>query len=195
MFEPDLLSGRVPIRPRRTIEKLSDTVIERLGEATSDKSGLLSAEDKAKLDGLGEATTEKAGLLSAEDKAKLDELGILGYTNHTVDYSQSNPFLALLNKKGNYLFLKLIDSAGQLTEASTFDLAEAPGIGGVGEISYFLLKNNTSVDFNVIHTDISTGFMPDAMELAPGETKEISIYRISEAEAVITMSGNLTQIS
>ena len=198
MFEPDLLSGRIPIRPRRAIEKLSDTVIQRIGDATSEKMGLMSPEDKAKLDSLGnipEATPEKAGLMSSEDKAKLDNLGILEYVKFTIDYRLNTAILLLPTLKGDYLYLQLTDPTKQLTENTTFDLALASGMGGVGKISYFLLQNNTSVDFNIIHSAIRTGFLPDAMELASGETKEISIYRISETEAAITMSGNLTPIS
>lgn len=40
--------------------------------ATTEKDGLLSKEDKAKLDNISNATTTKDGLLSKEDKAKLD---------------------------------------------------------------------------------------------------------------------------
>lgn len=51
-----------------------DNLFEDFGtDATQSSSGLMSAADKAKLDGLGENATQSAsGLMSAADKAKLD---------------------------------------------------------------------------------------------------------------------------
>lgn len=48
MFELDLFTGRVPIRPRRAIEKLSATVKKQLGEVIP-KDSILSDKDKTSL--------------------------------------------------------------------------------------------------------------------------------------------------
>ena len=50
--------------------------------ASQSEAGLMSAEDKVKLDGIVEATREKSGLMSAEDKVKLDNMN---YTYGTED--------------------------------------------------------------------------------------------------------------
>ena len=63
-------------------QKLQNFNVDALDVATQSKNGLMSALDKAKLDGLKQfdpetltnATTQKAGLMSAEDKQRLDEL-------------------------------------------------------------------------------------------------------------------------
>lgn len=62
-----------------------DNLFEDFGtDATQSASGLMSAEDKVKLDGLGENATQSAsGLMSAADKAKLDavsgDINPIGY--------------------------------------------------------------------------------------------------------------------
>ena len=55
-----------------------DNLFEDFGtDATQSASGLMSAADKAKLDGLGENATQSAsGLMSAADKAKLDAVSV-----------------------------------------------------------------------------------------------------------------------
>lgn len=49
-------------------------ITSKLSAATTTSIGLMSATDKAKLDGIAEATQSKAGLMSAADKTKLDNL-------------------------------------------------------------------------------------------------------------------------
>lgn len=56
----------------QAIQDVADTVITNVATTTQD--GLMSKEDKTRLDGISNATTTKDGLLSKEDKAKLDTL-------------------------------------------------------------------------------------------------------------------------
>ncbi|HEC2230766.1 TPA: hypothetical protein R1967_000962 [Staphylococcus delphini] len=78
-------------------QKLENFNADAIDVATTSKNGLMSAQDKTKLDSLKQfdpstltnATTQKAGLMSAEDKQRLDDLR----TNSNVynkDVSASN---------------------------------------------------------------------------------------------------------
>lgn len=49
-------------------------LVEAIGEATSEKSGLITPADKVKLDNLNKATQSSDGLMPKEDKTKLDGL-------------------------------------------------------------------------------------------------------------------------
>lgn len=96
----------MPITQIRTITYNDEEVYARahvqgvdgLGKATTTTDGLLSKEDKAKLDNLREfdpstltnATTTKAGLMSAADKAKLDKLNTNSKPSGTVNGSSPN---------------------------------------------------------------------------------------------------------
>lgn len=66
--------------------------VDGLGKATTTSDGLMSKEDKTKLDGLqnfdpavlNEATSTKAGIMSAADKSKLDKLNTNSKPSGTV---------------------------------------------------------------------------------------------------------------
>lgn len=90
------------------------------GNATQKVPGLMSPEDKEKLDGLGKlATPSKEGLMSPEDKRKLDGLGYDGIglvVDAALDSKSTNPLqnkvvAEALNKKvtGEGLTFSVVD--------------------------------------------------------------------------------------
>lgn len=54
-------------------------------EATTSNSGLMSAEDKIKLNSITLATTTSDGLMSSDDKTKLDNFAVRGYGSDLTD--------------------------------------------------------------------------------------------------------------
>lgn len=69
-------------------------------EATQQQKGLLSAEDKTKLDGVSTsvATTTEDGLMSSEDKTKLDGVEAQAQKNVNADFNASSGDALILNK-------------------------------------------------------------------------------------------------
>lgn len=88
MFEPDLLSGRVPIRPRRTIEKLSDTVSPNVFDYIKERIGEIIPED---------------AFLSDEDKKSLKWLRYDGRANGTMQIYDSEGNCSRSIPKGTML--------------------------------------------------------------------------------------------
>ncbi len=72
-FVISMLSGHVSPMPRKQTERLAKTVTDVIGEASEDKAGLLSPEDKAKLDNMeyGMQSIIWAELVAKRDQAKL----------------------------------------------------------------------------------------------------------------------------
>jgi len=70
-------------------------------EATDELKGLMSAEDKTKLDGVesyNTATQEADGLMSAEDKTKLDDVEANAQVNVNADFNATSGKALILNK-------------------------------------------------------------------------------------------------
>lgn len=71
-------NGQEPCLNDINLNKMQDNIEEAINEkaditiATQEVNGLMSKEDKEKLDNISNATIDKDGLMSKEDKVKLD---------------------------------------------------------------------------------------------------------------------------
>ena len=89
-FEINLLSGHISPRPRRQTEKLSKTVVDNIGEASEEAAGLLSPEDKAKLNNMEAAmqSVTWADLVALRDEGKLTPGAFYRITDYVTTTTQ-----------------------------------------------------------------------------------------------------------
>ena len=116
----------------------ADTARKNLGikaveKATQETDGLMSADDKKKLDGIADATNDKSGLMSSTDKKKLD----------SIDADK----LAKLNEMDLSAFTKLNAFVTTLTSGAATQVIL--GDGTTKDISALFLDNTSAIRTNL----------------------------------------------
>ena len=116
----------------------ADTARKNLGikaveKATQETDGLMSADDKKKLDGIADATNDKSGLMSSTDKKKLD----------SIDADK----LAKLNEMDLSAFTKLNEFVTTLTSGAATQVIL--GDGTTKDISALFLDNTSAIRTNL----------------------------------------------
>lgn len=192
MFHVDNLTGHVRMRPRQELARTVRYVAEKIGLATPTKDGLMSATDKAKLDGLGLATRTKLGLMSAADKVKLDDLdGLdrLGEIEINIECSADGlgyPSDFYTDERYIWLYFYGVTNSeiGYTCDLSDFDEAGLTNI-----VRYFHIVNDSDCDINIVVSGWL--YAPADTVVKAGCVREASLYRSDSGKIVLTMSDNL----
>lgn len=158
-----------------TTKKRLYTVLNRLATpATTSAAGLMSANDKKKLDGIVNATTSAAGLMSAADKTKLNALGTLfpdqgtygSFSDKTVTSTTTTQywnkftlpsdgiwlihvFVDFPANATGYRYVAMLDSASDGASANTVWQTDSRGAFGSARVRLhlmFIYKSSSSAD-------------------------------------------------